>query len=380
MPIRKSNRQVKFPTKLKDYEVNINCSKVRYPMDCWSLLCDKTIVSEPNSVSEALKHPAWRQAMELEMKALHENNTWSLVDLPLGRKPIGCKWVFRVKYKADDTVERFKARLVAKGYSQREGLDFHETFSPVVKMVTVRSVIALAIAKGWKNFQLDVNNAFLHGDLHECVYMTPPEGFDCLFQGKVCKLNKSLYGLKQAPRHWNEKLKFAMIVFGFAQSLHDYSLFIYVKDSVSVFALVYVDDILLTGNCHSVIDSFKRYLDDKFKIKDLGILHYFLGIEAVPVHDNICLSQHKYTVNLISKFGLTACKPAMVPMDQGLKLSTDVSTNDPYLADPGIFQHLVGKLIYLTITRPDISFSVQVLSQFMHAPKQSHFAAALKVL
>lgn len=380
VPVRKSVRQVKVPTKLKDYEVTLNCSNVKYPLACWSLQCMKNKISEPNSVHDALMDPAWKQAMDLEMKALLDNDTWSLVDLPLGRKPIGCKWVFRVKYKSDGTVERYKARLVAKGYSQREGLDFHETFSPVVKMVTIRSVIALAVIKGWTIFQLDVNNAFLHGDLHECVYMTPPEGFEYMCQGKVCKLNKSLYGLKQAPRQWNEKLKSAMIDFGFTQSLNDYSLFMYVKESINVFALVYVDDILLTGNCNSVVNSFKRFLDDKFKIKDLGTLHFFLGIEAVSIDKGICLSQKKYTVDLIAEFGLTACKPASVPMDQGIKLTNDVVDNDPYLSKPNVFQRLIGKLIYLTITRPDISFAVHVLSQFMHAPKESHFTAALKVL
>lgn len=231
--------------------------------------------TEPKSITEALRSPAWKQAMDLEMKALLENNTWTLGKLPSGCKPVGCKWVFRVKYKPNAIVERYKDRLVAKGYSQREDLHFHETFSPIVKMVTIRSVIALAVIKKWIVYQLDVNNIFLHGDLHECVYMTPPEGYDSLFHGKVCKLNKSLYGLKQAPRQWNEKLRCAMSDFGFVQSLNNYSLFMYVKNDVNVFALVYVDDVLIIGNCIKVINSFKKFLDDKFKIKDLGVLHFF---------------------------------------------------------------------------------------------------------
>lgn len=140
--------------------------------------------AEPKSVAEALLNPAWKQAMELEMKALLDNDTWTISNLPTGRKLVGCKWIFRVKYKPDGTVERYKARLVTKGYSQREGLDFHETFSHIVKMVIVRSVIALVVIRNWTIFQLDVNNAFWHGDLNECVFMMPSEGYDQVFMVK----------------------------------------------------------------------------------------------------------------------------------------------------------------------------------------------------
>lgn len=221
---------------------------------------------------------AWKKATDLEIRALVDNNTWSLSDLSSDRKPVGCKWVFRVKYKPDGTVDRYKARLVAKGYCQWEGLDFHETFSPVVKMVTVRTVKALAVVRNWIIFQLDVNNAFLHGDLNEDVFMTSSKGYESLFHGKVCKLEKSLYGLKQAPHQWNEKLRCAMVDFGFVQSLNDYSLFMFVAKDVNVFVLVYVDDILVIRNCFTMINSFKQFLNNKFKIKDLGVLHYIFGV------------------------------------------------------------------------------------------------------
>lgn len=154
----------------------------------------------------------------------------------------------------------------------------------------------------------------------------------------------------------------------------------YIRESVNVFALVYVDDILITGDCISIINSFKKFLDDKFKIKDLSILHYFLGIEAVLTVDGPCFNQRKYTVELTFEFGLSACKPGLIPMDQGFKLDDVVADNDPCLSNPNSYQRLVVKLIYLIITRPDISFVVHVLSQFMHAPKQSHLFVALKVL
>jgi len=174
--------------------------------------------SEPSSYEEAALSPAWQKAMIQEFDALYANNTWDLVRLPAGKQAIGCRWVYKVKYKASGEVERFKARLVAKGYNQRAGIDFKKTFSPMVKMKTVGTVLATAARKKWYIHQMDVYNAFLNGDLTDEIYMDLPQGFASQGENKVCRLVKSLYGLKQAPRQWNTKLSEALVRFGFVQS------------------------------------------------------------------------------------------------------------------------------------------------------------------
>ncbi|GJX27479.1 ribonuclease H-like domain-containing protein [Tanacetum coccineum] len=253
---------------------------------------------------------------------------------------------------------KYKARLVAQGFGQREGLDYKETFSPVVKMVTVRCLIGLAISKNWPLFQLDVNNAFLYGDLDEEVYMALP----------------------LAPKQWNAKLTSALIQNGFIQSKNDYSLYVKSKKGLFVALLVYVNDIVVTGNDLSEIESFLSFLSLKFMIKDLGELKYFLRIEVSKNKNGICLSQRKYCLELLSEYGLLACKPVVTPLQQNTILSFEETENDKFLPSMTEYQKLVGKLIYLFVTRPDIAYDVHCLSQHMHAPLQSHFSAGLRVL
>ena len=315
------------------------------------------------------------------MEALHKNDTWEVTSLPSGRKAIGCKWVFKIKYKANGEVERYKARLVVKGFNQKEGIDYTETFASVAKMATVRCTMCIAVNNGWPMYQLDVNNAFLYGTLDESVYMVPPPGYFTKNENRVCKLKKSLYGLKQAPRKWNEKLTSVLIEFGFMQSLSDYSLF--TKSSTNGFTvlLVYVDDILLTGSSQKEIEDLKVFMKSKFLIKDLGILKFFLGIEIIETDVGICMSQRKYCLELLHSFGMLGCKPVATPMDLNLVISEHgINSTDELIANITEYQKLIGKMIYLTITRPVISYPVQCLSQFMHSPRVSHLKLALRVL
>ena len=205
-------------------------------------------VREPESYAEAAKDANWRAAMEEEMHALAENQTWDLVDAPKGVKPIGCRWVYKIKYNADGSVNRYKARLVAKGYAQKHGIDYDETFAPVAKMTTVRVLLAVAAAKGWHLHQMDVKNAFLQGELEEQVYMVQPPGFHSgTNTSAVCRLKKSLYGLKQAPRAWNAKITQQLCKMGFTVCKSDSSLFIQKGRLGPVSILLYVDDLVITG-------------------------------------------------------------------------------------------------------------------------------------
>ncbi|KAJ0621772.1 putative RNA-directed DNA polymerase [Helianthus annuus] len=385
--VRKSSRNVSMPKKFGDFVVEgkvkygiekvVSYAHLSYDNKCFVAALNK--VYEPTCYDEAAKNDKWVDAMNSEMEALYRNNTWVLVDLPKGRKPIGCKWVFKFKYKANGEVERYKARLVAKGFNQREGLDFGETFSPVVKMTTVRIVLKLAVNNNWPLYQMDVNNAFLYGMLSEDVYMTQPQGYSSK-DNKVCKLVKSLYGLKQAPRQWNEKLTSVLTSMGFVQSICDYSLFVLSKSDVFVVLLVYVDDIVITGNDKSAIENVKSSLRKNFHIKDLGLLRYFLGIEVLYSDGNICLSQRKYCLELLNEFGYLGCKPVTTPIEQSFLVTNKCKSDQKILENVNGFQRLIGKLIYLSLTRPDISYAVQFLSQFMHSPCQSHLDIALRLL
>nr|GEV73273.1 ribonuclease H-like domain-containing protein [Tanacetum cinerariifolium] len=297
------------------------------------------------------------------------------------KKPIKCKWIYKIKYKSSRDIERYKARLVAKGFSQREGIDFDETFFPVVKMTTVRCVISLSVENKWQLFQLDVKNAFLYGDLDEEIYMTIPQDFsDKDNKGKVCKLVKSLYGLKQPPRKWNEKLVGVLKDHGFTQSVNDHSLFTLTKKDKFIALLVYVNDIFITGNCVDEINEFKIYLKSKFNIKDLGSLKYFLGIKVIKIGNDLCLTQRKYCLELLKEYGLLGYKSASTPMEPNSVLPYVPTDSNPLLDNITGYQQLLGKLIYLTHTRPDISYSVYSLAELIHSSLKSYLSCALNVL
>ncbi|KAJ3704083.1 hypothetical protein LUZ61_007788 [Rhynchospora tenuis] len=334
--------------------------------------------TEPTCFSKAVSSPEWRQAMALEIDALARNNTWVLVPPPDNQSVIGCKWVYKLKHNSDGSINRHKARLVAKGYNQIEGVDFFETYSPVVRPATIRLLLSLAVSSGWPVKQLDVHNAFLHGELSEEVFMQQPQGFvDKSFPDYVCKLKKSLYGLKQAPRAWFQKLSSTLTAAGFHASQYDPSLFICHISGQSIFILIYVDDILITGSDKNLIQSCISHLHTKFALKDLGNIHYFLGIEALHCSNGLFLNQTKYIENILTKTKMMEAKPCTTPMATFITLSANDSS--PF-EDPHLYRSVVGALQYATLTRPEISFAVNKCSQFMHTPTQNHWVAVKRVL
>ncbi|KAI5330645.1 hypothetical protein L3X38_030043 [Prunus dulcis] len=398
-PIRKSTRTTKPPSHFKDYQAHHAAllapgapspitSGTRYPITRYVshsnfsehhriFVNNISQMVEPNTYEEARNHPHWVEAMNSEITALEENNTWSLVPLPAGHRPIGCKWVFKIKYNSDGSIERYKARLVAKGFTQREGIDYTETFAPVAKLITVRCLLTIASVRNWPLHQMDVHNAFLHGDLHEEVYMLPPPGYRRQGEHTVCRLHKSLYGLKQASRSWFRKFSSAIQNIGFFQSKADYSMFTQTRGKSFTTILLYVDDMIITGNNDDAIRDLKHFLGTCFKIKDLGPLKYFLGVEIARSKSGISFCQRKYTLDILEGAGLLGAKPEKIPMEANVSL---MPTGSDPLKDPTRYRRLIGRLIYLTITRPEITYAVNTLSQFMHEPRKHHFDTAHRLL
>ena len=255
------------------------------------------IPSEPTHFSSAIKQSKWVEAMENEFKALIENKTWNLVPRPLNRPVIGCKWIYKVKPSVDKT-HKYKARLVAKGFLQEGGIDYHETFSPIIKVTTIRILLALAVSQSWHIQQLDISNVFLQGDIQEIIYMDQPPGFqDAQYPHHVCKLRKSLYGLKQAPREWFQKLTSRLLQLGFQGSKTDTSL--YFTHKGPIYLLIYVDDILILGPSLPQIRHLITSLSTHFKLKDLGPATRFLGIEFQSHQNGYLLTQTQYTISIL---------------------------------------------------------------------------------
>lgn len=332
---------------------------------------------EPTSVTDAMKNDNWKNAMVEEFNALIDNGTWTLVPRHSSMNVVGSKWIFRLKQKSDGSLDRYKARLIAKGYTQERGVDFAETFSPVVKHATIRLVLTHAIAQNWKVRQLDVKNAFLNGTLNEDVYMSHPPGFkDKNFPNYVCKLNKSIYGLRQSSRAWFQKFSKFLLSYGFFNSKSDSSMFILRSNNDCVVVLVYVDDIIVTGSSDSMLSRFLGKLKEAFPVTDLGDLHYFLGIQVTRSSSGMFLSQSKYAKDILEKWNMQFCKPVSTPV-VGNKLS--ITEGHP-MENPTLYRQLAGALQYLTITRPDLSFAVNCICQFMHSPTNVHYQAAKRIL
>jgi hypothetical protein len=279
---------------------------------------------EPASLAQAQKEAYWHRAMEEELRSIEENRTWTLTELPQGRRAIGLKWVFKVKRDEHGAVVRHKARLIVKGYAQRHGIDYDEVFAPMVRMEAVRLLLALAAHEGWEVHHMDVKTAFLNGDLQEEVFVEQALGFAQAGQEhKVYRLHKALYGLHQAPRAWNQKLDDKLGVLGFKKCPYEHAIYCWGAGSERLVVGVYVDDLIITGASCNSIKKFKTQMIEIFKMSDLGLLTYYLGIEVKQGVEGITLSQGSYAGKILEKSGMVECNACDVPMQAKLKLSRD---------------------------------------------------------
>ena len=332
----------------------------------------------PRNPIAALRDPNWKMAMDDEYDALIKNKTWELVPRPPNINVIKSMWIFTHKVKSNGVFERHKACLVGDGKTQQVGIDCGETFSPVVKPATIRTVLSLSLSKAWPIRQLDVKNAFLHGELQETVYMHQPLGYrDKSHPDYVCLLRKSLYGLKQAPRTWYKRFADYVISLGFTNSTCDNSLFIYRKGSDVAYILLYVDNIILTASSNALRLSIMRLLRTEFAMKDLGPLNYFLGIAVSRNKGGMFLSQRKYAEQIIERAGMSSCKSSPTLVDTKEKVSANSSA--PF-KDPTLYRSLARALQYLTFTLPDISYAVQQVCLHMHDPRQDHMQALKRII
>jgi transposase InsO family protein len=336
----------------------------------------------PLSLQEAISSPEeshWSKARELELESLHNHGTFTVEDLPLDRKAIGCKWVFDLKYNKSNCIEKFKARLVAKGYSQVDGVDYFETYAPVAHLLSVRTLVAISALHDSTIYQMDVVTAFLNGNLDERIYMKAIPGIP-LPPGKALLLHRSLYGLKQAARQWYIMVSTSLKEFGFIECPGDHCLFRLEDKGGVIFLVLYVDDLLIATRNKPMLKAFEKFICSKYKMKLLGIAEQCLGIRIDRTADGYHLGQERYSSNIIQRFDMAHARPMKTPMDPNFETFT-IETDREVSKAPFHYRSAIGSLTYLaSSTRPDIATAVNILAQFQEQPAQRHFDAVKNVL
>ncbi|CAN0838583.1 Retrovirus-related Pol polyprotein from transposon TNT 1-94 [Linum grandiflorum] len=337
--------------------------------------------SEPTSYEEAMQSldaSFWKEAAQSEIDSIKSNHTWELTDLPKLCKSLGNKWIFKKKLRPDGSVERYKARLVIKGYTQKPGLDFFDTYSPVTKISTIRVLFAIASILRMTVHQMDVKTAFLNGELNEEIYMDQPPGFsEPATAHKVCRLKKSLYGLKQAPKQWFEKFNKTISEFGFKSNRSDTCVYTKSFDGNFVILCLYVDDMLIMSTNMSAISMTKAFLSSRFEMKDLGPADVILGIKVTRTETGYTLSQEHYVNKIVSIHLDDHLSTASTPFDS----NSHLEKNQGEPIDQSKYARIIGSLMFLTnCTRPDVSFAVNRLSRYTSNPNEEHWTALYRVL
>ena len=338
---------------------------------------------EPNTYEEAMSSPEareWKSAMDEEYESLVKNKTWALVDLPPGKQLISARWVY--KLKQDGGKPKYKARFVARGFSQRRGIDYNETYSPVARADSIRALLNLAAQFDWKIMQIDIKTAFLNGELEEEQYMVQPRGYE---KGdKVCRLLKSIYGLKQASKQWNLRFTKFLIKNHLKQMKSDSCIFTSspfdAKSEKMVAICIYVDDGLLFANNENLLNVYIKKLGDEFDMR-FGPVQTFVGMEIEFKEGCISIKQANYIRKIITRFGMNAAKPAITPIDSNVKLSKTGTNGVESKRVQVPYRNIIGSLLYAAMgTRPDICFSVNLLSRFCEEPRMIHWRMAKNVL
>jgi transposase InsO family protein len=321
----------------------------------------------------------WQGACQYEIDALAKNGTWILVDLPAGRKPVKSKWVF--KRKADG---RLRARLVAKGFTQVQGIDYDETFSPVARFESLRLLLALAALEDWEIHQMDVKSAFLNGLLDEEIYMEQPQGFVAPGQSdKVCLLKKAIYGLKQASRAWNLQFNQVLLDLGFKRTHSDAGIYHRLDAGGTIIIILYVDDITILGDTITQMTSLKATLSARYEMTDLGEIDSYLGVKITRDRSikRLDIDQSRYVLEIISRFGLADANATRTPLPAGAEAHLVKHTGEATPREIKYYQQIIGSLLYVQIgTRPDISFAVSRLAQYASNPSSQHLRLAKYVL
>ncbi|KAJ9544368.1 hypothetical protein OSB04_024075 [Centaurea solstitialis] len=333
---------------------------------------------EPTKTQDALSDPDWVRAMQDELAEFERNRVWRLVERPRKIRIIDLRWIFRNKKDENDLIIRNKARLVAKGYRQQEGIDYDETFAPVARIEAIRIFLAYAAHKNMKVFQMDVKCAFLNGELQEVVYVEQPEGFvDPKYPEHVYVLNKALYGLKQAPRAWYENLTIYLLGSGYKKGTVDPTMFLRRSGNHLTVVQIYVDDIIFASTNHESCIEFEQTMKSRFQMSMMGELTFFLGLQVRQTPQGIFINQSKYTHDILKRFDFTGPKSASTPMSTSFQLDADLSGNPVHQK---VYRAIIGSLLYLTASRPDIMFATCVCACFQCDPRESHLGAVKRIL
>jgi hypothetical protein len=332
---------------------------------------------EPYRVEDALKDSYWVLSMQEELNNLTRNEVWHLVPRP-NQNVVGTKWVFRNKQDEHGVVTRNKARLVAKGYSQVEGLDFDETYAPVARIESICILLVYATYHGFKLYQMDVKSAFLNGPIKEDVYVEQPLGFeDSEYPNYVYKLSKALYGLKQAPRAWYECLRDFLIANGFKVRKADPTLFTKTIAKDLFVCQIYIDDIIFGSTNKYTCEEFSRIMIHKFEMSMMVELKYFLGFQVKQLQDDTFISQIKYIQDILNKFGMKDAKPIKTPMGTNGHLDLDMGGKS---VDQKVYRSMIGSLLYLCASLPDIMLSVCMCARFQADPKEVHLRDVKRIM